>query len=636
VARGQRLSAAARGWLAAGAAALAAAALLLPGLGAAPFDDPGEGQHAEIAREVAAGNEWVTLRLNGVRYFDKPPLLYRLTAASFQLFGASERAARLPPLLGTVLAVAATALFGARLLGAGGGLVAAGALLSSTLFFAFGRYLRPETLFVAAIQWGFTGLLLGLRAVPAATRTGSTWTLVGCAALGVAALVKDPLGLIGPLAAVGLALALAGRARPLSAWLPWGAVGVLVAVGFGWYVVAALRNAGFLWYTVVDNHLLNALRLRRFPDEDIPLSAVEFLTVSGLGAFPWIIPAALAMVSLARRRAWRDPSETAWVALALWVVGVFVIFAVMPFKLPHYALPAYPAIALLAARGWQERFARASGLIGAHALLLALMAAGSVVTVASDGKGFADLVFSATDVYARKEAAHGEAGFLPPWATLRPLIVRAGFICGLTSVALVPALVRRNGRLGLAVVTVGMLALMPSVEAGRDLVASRRAVAAMAREVGREVGPGDVLVHEGPIENSGALEFYSGRRPALLDGRQSVLGFGATFPDAREMFWNAERFRREWLRGGQRLLLVTPRSPASSVIASLPSGSTRLLFHDNGRWLYDNETQRGVSAPVRRLAPDAARAAGRPRTGSRASEPSDAHIAPVVSGREAR
>jgi len=71
-------------------------ALLLPWLGAAPFDDPGEGQHAEIAREVAVSGDWLTLRLAGVRYFDKPPLLYWLIAAGFKGFGVSEWAGRLP------------------------------------------------------------------------------------------------------------------------------------------------------------------------------------------------------------------------------------------------------------------------------------------------------------------------------------------------------------------------------------------------------------------------------------------------------------------------------------------------------------------------------------------------------------
>ena len=52
----------------------------------------------------------------------------------------------------------------------------------------------------------------------------------------------------------------------------------------------------------------------------------------------------------------------------------------------------------------------------------------------------------------------------------------------------------------------------------------------MAEDLRREMAPGDLLVHEGPIENSGALELYSGRRPVLLDARRSVLGIGATYP----------------------------------------------------------------------------------------------------------
>jgi 4-amino-4-deoxy-L-arabinose transferase-like glycosyltransferase len=65
----------------------AALALLLPALGAAPLDDPGEGQHAEIAREAWADGHWLPLRLAGVRYVDKPPLPYALAAAAYQVFG---------------------------------------------------------------------------------------------------------------------------------------------------------------------------------------------------------------------------------------------------------------------------------------------------------------------------------------------------------------------------------------------------------------------------------------------------------------------------------------------------------------------------------------------------------------------
>jgi len=564
--------------LAAAGAALLAAALLLPGLGAAPFDDPGEGQHAEIAREAWLGGHWLGLRLNGVRYLDKPPLLYALAAAGFSLWGPAEGPARAGAVLGAVAAVGGTALLGARLLGAAGGVAAGAALLGCALFAAFGRYLRPETLFVAAIQWGFTGLLL------ASARA----RVAGGAALGLASLAKDPLGLAGPLAAVALARGLAGRLRPVSVWLPRGALALAVLIGLGWYALAAAVSPGFVWYTVVDNHLLNAARLRQFPDEDVPLSGLEFLAVSLMGAFPWAIAAGGALVDLCRRRAWRDPAETPWVALALWGLGLIGVFAVLPFKLPHYGLPAYPAIALLAARWWMDP-ARGRGAIALHAVAFAMVAALCGAAAASDGRAFTGAVLSAADVATRKEAA--AAGLAPPadapvvWDALRPVVARTVVVFGVGAGGLAVACVRRAPRLALAAALATMLASVPAVAAALGQVSTGRAVRLMAAEVARRAGPGVLVLHEGPIEQSGALEFYSGRRPILVDATRSVLGFGARFPDAAEAFWDRERLAREWATG-RPLLLVTPRSPERSAVAALPPGRVRLLFAHNGRRLY--------------------------------------------------
>jgi 4-amino-4-deoxy-L-arabinose transferase-like glycosyltransferase len=576
-----------------------ALALLLPGLGAAPFDDPGEGQHAEIAREIGASGNWLVLRLNGVRYFDKPPLLYWLTAGAFAVLGVGEWAARLAPLGGAVLAAAATAVLGARLLGPAAGFAAAGALLSSALFVVFGRYVRPETLFVAAIQWGMSGVLLGLIAPPpAGARRG--WFLVGCAGLAVASVAKDPLGLIGPLAAVTAALALAGRLG--SAWtqFSWVGVAVLLVGGFGWYLVAGILSPGFLWYTVVDNHLLNLLRLRRFPDEDVPVSTAEFLAISGLGAFPWSIPAALQIVDLARRRAWRNGAEAPWVALALWVTGLVALFVIAPFKLPHYALPVYPAVALLAVRRWTECAARPRALVGGHLVLFAALAVAAGVIATGDGRAFIETVFSATDVYTRKEAVVGQASPLPPWSALGPLVARAATVFVAGALVLAVAFWARSGRLGLVAVLATMLAVMPLALAGAGLVASGRAVAGIAADLRQQMAAGDLLVHEGPIENSGALELYSGRRPLLLDARRSVLGMGATYPEARDTFWDAGDLRRAW-QSGRRVFLVTPRAPANSVVAALHPAGVHLLAQKHGRWLYSNVGARAAehrSGPV--------------------------------------
>jgi 4-amino-4-deoxy-L-arabinose transferase-like glycosyltransferase len=574
-------------WASAAFAALLILLLLLPGLGRGPFDDPGEGQHAEIAREAWASGDLLDLRLNGVRYFDKPPLLYWLIALDFRAWGVSEWAARLPSVLGAVLAAAATALLGARLLNPAGGLLAGAALSSCALFLVFGRYVRPETLFVATIQTGLTGLLLGLR--DGGRSTAIRWSIFGCASLGLASLAKDPLGLMAPLSAVGAALALCGQLRPLRRWLPRTAVALMVLLGLGWYAWAGLRHQGFLWYTVVDNHLLNAAGVRRFPDEDVPLGTVEFLAVSALGAFPWIAPAAGALASLLRRRAWRDPDEAPWIALAIWSVGLWALFAASAFKLPHYALPAYPAIALLAARWWMEDESSGRRPALVHLVLFAPLAVALGLIAAGDGGAFVGTVFSATDVYTRKALAGAQASPLPAWSALQPLVARAAFVFAAGAVALAICAWRRAGWWTGAVVAASMLAVMPSALRALDLVGAGRAVAGMAADVRRFASPETLLVHEGPIENSGALELYSGRRPILVEARRSVLGMGSTFPDSAGNFWTADDLRASWL-SGRRILLVTPRDPLHSVVATLPPDRVKLLRMENGRWLYASVT----------------------------------------------
>jgi hypothetical protein len=408
----------------------------------------------------------------------------------------------------------------------------------------------------------------------------------------MAALAKDPLGLIGPLVAIGSATGLAGRLRPVRGWLPRLGLALMVVIGFGWYAVAAMTEPAFLWYTVVDNHVLNVARMRQFPDEDVPLSALEFLTAAGFGAFPWILAAAVAVGALVRARAWRHPAELPWVALALWAVGVLAFFTVSPFKLPHYGLPAYPALALLAARAWRDVAPRPRGLIAAHLVLFTLAGAGCAWAAVGDGRVFTEAVFGVSDVYSRKEAALGQASPYPAWSSLQPLVAWAAGVLLAGAAVLGAAAVRGSARLGAWAVAAVMALLVPVVALGLAVTSTARAVTVMAAEIRARLGPGDLLVLEGPIENAGAVEFYSGHRPVLLDAARSVLGIGATFADAAGTFWTAPRFVEAWASARPPYLLTT-REPARSIVSSLPPRSARLLFAHNGRWLYGRAPDAG-------------------------------------------
>lgn len=534
--------------------------------------------HAEIARELRQSGDPFALTLAGVRYVDKPPLLYALIAIASSVLGDTELAARVPSALAALVAVGVTTWLGVRLLGPGGGIVAGLALAGSAGFFAYGRYVRPETLLVAALASGFALVLVGLLDDRRALVGG------GVIAFGLAGLAKDPLAALLPPLAIAIALAPGGRARPVRSWLPWWSAAAAIALAVGWWILVEIRTPGFVWYTVVDNHLLNVARARHFPDEDVPLGAMEFLLVAGLGAAPWVLGAGVSVLDLIRRRAWRDPDEMPWMALALWAAGVFTLTALSPFRLPHYGLPAYPMLALLAARAWQSGAAR--WLVPVHAVAFAVVGAGAAIAWASDGSWFLESVMPMADVATRKAAVTGAASSVPAWDGLRPLLGWTALV-GMTAASALGAVslqrVPRRAVIGAAVTIAAVLALMPAVAAALSLVSAHRAVKPLAAEVRQRWRAGDALVHEGPLENSGALEWYAGQRPAIVDGRTSVLGFGATLDGTA--FWDDTRLRSAWTGAG-RVWLVTTRAEARSVVQRLPDA--RLVAAAGGRRLYVN------------------------------------------------
>jgi hypothetical protein len=536
--------------------------------------------HAEIARELAARDHVFALSFNGVRYVDKPPLLYWLIATAFRLAGPTEAAARSVSVVGGLAAVAATAWLGGRLLGRRAAVASGLALLTCVWFFVYSRYVRPETLFAAAIAWGFALSLVGLMD----GRRGLV--VLGLAAFGLAGLAKDPLGAIGPVAVIAAVMAGTGAWRPVSRWLPPAGLLAGVVLAFGWYLVVERTTPGFIWYTLVDNHVLNVLSARHFPDEDVPLGLFEFLSVTAIGAAPWTVAAIATLVDLVRRRAWRRPEELPWVVLGAWVLAVFAVAAASRFRLPHYGIPAYPALALLAVRAWYGRAGRL--LILVHAAVFAFFAIACWMEIARGGEDFIDSVIEITDVYTRKEDALGEASPLPPWEQFRPLVVATASMFSLAALLLLGAAARGARRVGLFVTIGAMAAILPAAGIGLALTSAHRTVRGMASEVRQRVRAGDRLLHEGPIENSGALEFYSGVRPIVVEGERSVLGFGATFPDARGLFWDATRLRREWTGNG-RLYLLTTHAPERSLVATLPPGRVRLVTETGGRRLYVNE-----------------------------------------------
>jgi 4-amino-4-deoxy-L-arabinose transferase-like glycosyltransferase len=306
--------------------------------------EPDEARYAEIPREMRTSGDWLTPRFNGVPYFEKPPLLYWVNAASFSLFGETPWAARLPTRLagmGTVLLVIGMTA-GAWGLEAG---LAAGILyLASPLGFAFSRVNLTDGL----LTFFFAATLAWARNVLASREAGkpiALWSaLMGLAAAG-AFLTKGLIGIVLPGAIVLLWCLLTGRRRLLPClWMSPAPITFLLAAA-PWFVAAARRHPDFLRFFFIHEHFQRFATTSAHRQGPIYYFAGIFLA-GFLPALPFFF-AAFRKPSLVR---WPGENPDAFFFL-LWFAVVFVFFSVSSSKLPPYLMPAIPAAAVLAGLG---------------------------------------------------------------------------------------------------------------------------------------------------------------------------------------------------------------------------------------------------------------------------------------------
>ena len=317
---------------------------------------PDEGRYAEIPREMMASGDWVTPRLNGIKYFEKPALQYWITAAAYEVFGVREWSARLWPVLAGFLGVLVIGYVGFRLGGPTLGLYSAAALGGSLGYVLSAHILTLDSGLTLWMAIGLGGLSLAQRddATPAEQRA---WMWVAWAALALATLSKGLIGIVLP----GGALVLYSLIeRDWSLWrrlhLASGAI-VFLAVAAPWFVVVSLHNPEFFEFFFIHEHFT------RFHTTEHRREGAwwYFVPILVVGILPW-----LTVLGWTARRMWTDarPSRNGfnWQRFALvWSAFIFVFFSASGSKLPSYILPVFPAVAL--AIGWQLTLLQASALL---------------------------------------------------------------------------------------------------------------------------------------------------------------------------------------------------------------------------------------------------------------------------------
>jgi 4-amino-4-deoxy-L-arabinose transferase-like glycosyltransferase len=327
-------------------------------LGIRPLYKADESRYAEVSREMAQSGDWITPRLNGFKYFEKPPLQYWTTAFFFKALGEADWVARLWTALTGLAGICLVVWAGNRLFAPPAGLYAAAVLAASPLYVLLGQYNTLDmglTFFLSAAIFGFA--------------LGHMWLFWAACALAV--LSKGLVGIVLPLGAIALYSLLKRDFQSIKRIRPIAGPLLFLAIAAPWFIAVSAANDEFARFFFIREHFerfTTQVHQRGEP-------AWYFLPVLALGMGPVLLPVLWGSI-----RGYRPGPQA---LLVIWALVVLAFFSTSGSKLPSYILPAFPALAVLAG-GWLASSNVRRVLAGQAALVL--VAGGAIAAWSAQGQ----------------------------------------------------------------------------------------------------------------------------------------------------------------------------------------------------------------------------------------------------------
>ncbi len=311
----------------------------------------------QISKNMLKSGDWVTPRINGVVFLEKPAMFYWPMALSFKIFGVHDWAARIPFALSAIGLACLTCAFGVWAFGQRAGLYAGLCTATCVGLFLFTRIVIPDvtlTLMIALAMWAF------LRALDEEEPHPRFWAFVLAASLGTGVLLKSLIGVVFPVATAVIYLLLTRQFFAVRTWQrlrPISGFFVALLIVAPWHVLATLRNPpyfslslhggpgeyhGFLWFYLINEQVLRFLNLR-YPRDYNTVPRLWFWLFHFLWLFPWSVyfPAIAKLSFKPFDRAGRSRF------LAICWTGFILIFFTFSTTQEYYSMPCYPALALL-------------------------------------------------------------------------------------------------------------------------------------------------------------------------------------------------------------------------------------------------------------------------------------------------
>jgi len=508
--------------------------------------DYDEGFYAQSARHMVESGNWVTPYANDVRFLEKPPLLYWVTAASFKIFGINEFALRLPTAFAVIALVWIVVLIVRKLADEQAALAAG---LSAA--FSMGTYIfTRETLhdiwlvlFLAVAMFAFLSWYLD-------PRHSLKPALLFYASIAGAVLCKSIIGLAFPLGIVVVFFLLSKE------WPKWKTLHILPGfllfslITVPWHWLAAIQNKGFLEFFFVGEQFKRFLGKYEGPVvESVPL--LVFWALIFVWFFPWT-----AFLPAAFTRGLKNSDNNQRILFKLasaWAIVILGFFSVSA-RLEHYVFPALPALSLFVAVALHNNESKSVlRVFRGLAIFGILLAAASVIagtwfaanhgfeiisTNSSDRVGSTDFSILATmPPEIIRNLIH------PAWITIVSIVLGFGFALRFENRQ------RRTYALMCVAAVMAVICGMThwSLNVCEDLISSKK----FAIAIEEEARPGDRLVVVGDYEAANSLNFYQPLQVAVVDG------VARTLPGDPKIVLTKEEYLSAW-RSQHRVFVLAP------------------------------------------------------------------------------
>jgi 4-amino-4-deoxy-L-arabinose transferase-like glycosyltransferase len=509
---------------------------------------------AQIARNMLKSGDWVTARLDGVPYLEKPPLLYWMIAVSYKIFGVHDWSARIPVALSAIALCWVSAAFGLWAFGKRAGFYAG--LCTSTCIglFLFTRILIPDAMLTFTIGLALWALL---RALDEEEPHPKGWAAVMAASFAVGLLLKSLIGIVFPIGAAVVYLLITGQFFTVRTWKrlrPFSGLLIILLIAAPWHILATIRNPpyfsftmqsrpgeyhGFWWFFFFNEQLLRFLNLR-YPRDYDTVPPILFWLFNLIWLFPWSVylPAAFKLSYRPVDRAGRTR------LMALCWIGFVMVFFTFSTTQEYYSMPIYPAMALLigSAMALEDRTVRAGTrtvtIFCAIAAIVAIFVLVAVRHVSTPGD-ISQALTSNPSAY-KLSLGHMEDLTLSSFAYLRLPLALAAIAVVIGGISTLRT-TGKNAYLGMAVMMVVFFhAARLAMVTFDPYLSSRPLINALERS------PEGELIIDHHYYWFSSVFFYTDRTALLLNGRFQNLVYGSYAPTAANVFIDDGQFKDLW------------------------------------------------------------------------------------------